>query len=701
MRLLLFALLLLASVARAAVPDFAEVRAGYRSSYAEMLDRNGHFLHARRLDASINRLDWVALEDVSPALREAVVFAEDRDFAAHRGIDWGATARAFLQFLKGDKSRGASTITMQLAGLLEPGLGWRRGGRSVGQKWRQMQAARALEARWSKAEILEAWLNLLVFRGDLQGVGAASRALFGKSPAGLGRTESLLLAALLPAPSASPARVVRRACTLIQAGFINADCQSVRDLALATLDRRLAPYPENPALDSLAVQLLRTPGEKRRTTLDAALQSQAIEALTTQLAQLRERNVNAGAVLVLDNETGAVRAYVANAGLVPSARFVDGIQALRQAGSTLKPLLYAQAFDQRLLTAASVLEDAPLSLATPSGLYSPQNYDKDFKGPVSARMALASSLNVPAVRVLNLVGVEAFWLGLRRLGFTSLTEAPEFYGYSLALGSADVSLEMLANAYRTLGNGGRFSALHFTDAPPAPAAAVISEGAAFIVTDILADRGARALTFGLDNPLALPFPAAVKTGTSKDMRDNWCIGFSSRHTVAVWVGNLDGAPMREVSGTAGAAPVWASVMQVAEGDRFRFGEDAPVPAELRRQQVVFAGLAESPRGEWFLSGTEMATVTYVPGNANRIVYPVNETVVALDPDIPGRNQRLRFRAETLRRQLDWWLDGRRLGPALDHDWAPVAGFHRLELRDATGQALDAVVFTVRGRALPR
>lgn len=668
----------------------------YRSSYAELLDRDGRLLHARRLDLRANRLGWVALRDVSPALLEAVVFAEDRDFHRHHGVDWGATARAGLNLLRGDRSRGASTITMQLAGLLDPGLSWRRGGRSLGRKWRQLRAAQRLEQEWSKAQILEAWLNLVSFRGDLQGVGAASAALFGKAPAGLNRKEALLLAALLPAPGAEPARVAQRACVLVRAGYGEVDCQSLRDLAFVALGRRLAPFPERPALEALAARLLTQPGQRLRTTLDASVQDEAESALATQLAELRERHVDAGALLVLDNASGDVLAYVANAGLVDDSRFVDGVQALRQAGSTLKPFLYGSAFDRRYLTAASVLEDQPLSLPTPTGLYTPQNYDNAFKGPVSARTALAGSLNIPAVRVLALVGIEEGWSRLRAFGLDSLTEEPGFYGYALALGGADVSLWSLANAYRALANGGiHAQARVLPEVVPASSRAM-GEGASFLVADILADRGARAVTFGLENPLATPFWSAVKTGTSKDMRDNWCVGFSRRHTVAVWVGNLDGAPMRDVSGISGAAPAWAALMRHLEGGRLRPGGDAPPPPPgLERQRVSFAGLAEPPREEWFLPGTALERIDYLSATAPRIAYPANETVVALDPDIPAARQRLRFRAESAEADATWWLDGRRLGPARALDWAPAPGRHRLELR-AGDRVLDAVMFTVRG-----
>lgn len=691
---------LLPLLTQAAAPSFTDIRAGYRSSYAELLDRDGRPLHGRRVDLTSNRWHWVPLSDISPAVAEAVVFAEDREFWQHKGVDWSATAVAAMKLVTGDRSRGASTITMQLAGLLDKELSWRSGGRSLAQKWNQMQAARDIERDWSKQEILEAYLNLVSYRGDLQGIAATSQALFGKLPAGLSRNEGLLLASLLPSPQATPARVATRACVLINAGYPEADCQQVRDLATTRLARRLSPYAESPALDALAASLLKTPARNVTTTLSAPLQKKAEDILRNQLLELKNQQVGAGAVLVLDNASGAVLAYVGNAGLIESARFVDAVRAPRQAGSTLKPFLYQLAFEQKYLTAASVLEDTPVSFPTPSGLYVPQNYEKEFKGPVSARVALAASLNVPAVRVLNLVGVENAWSRLRALGF-DMPEAPDFYGHALALGGADVSLWSLANAYRALARGGSMTPPSLLPGQAVEAVRVLEQEASFIAADVLSDRSARSLTFGLENPLATPFWTAVKTGTSKDMRDNWCIGFSTRYTVGVWVGNLDGQPMHDVSGVSGAAPVWAAVMRELEGGQVRPGGSAPpAPLSLVRQKVRFKGMAEPAREEWFVRGTEMDVVEYVPQALTRIIYPVSDTIIAIDPDIPWSRQQVRFRAETGVDGLSWWLNGLRLAPAGDHDWSPLPGTHRLELRDSAGRVHAAAGFVVRGRATP-
>src|SRR5450830_1223733 len=501
-----------------------QVQAAYRSSEAQLLDRTGQPLQSLRVDMQARRLPWVVLIDISPALQQAVLLAEDQRFMRHGGVDISALATAAWDNLFAAKPRGASTITMQLAGQLDADLKAQAGGRSLRQKWDQIRAAQAIEQTWSKAQIFEAYLNLVSFRGELQGVAAASYGLFGKAPSGLNQTDSIILASLVRAPNAPLAAVTRRACALARESRMDSSCQLIGQRVLTALQRNafyvdLAPAPQ------VARQLLKQPGLAVRSTLDGPLQRFALANLRQQLASLRERNVNDGAIIVLDNRSGEILAYVGNAG----GSHVDGVAALRQAGSTLKPFLYELAVERKQLTAASLMDDTAIDISTPSGMYIPQNYDKNFKGYVSVRTSLASSLNVPAVRTLVMTGMERFHERLRAVGLSSLTQPAEYYGYSLALGSAEVSLLELTNAYRTLANGGMYGEV--TLAPQAAAAVrssrrVLDARASFIISDILADRAARSITFGLKNELATTFWAAVKTGTSKDMRDNWCVGYT-------------------------------------------------------------------------------------------------------------------------------------------------------------------------------
>ncbi|HEY0061095.1 MAG TPA: penicillin-binding protein 1C [Telluria sp.] len=688
----LAALLTAACAQLVAAPTPAEVKAAYRSSESVLLDRNGVPLQSLRIDMAVRRLPWVALADISPAVGAAVIQAEDQRFATHDGVDLRAIGQAAWDRLLHGSTRGASTITMQLAGLLDEKLRRSARGRTLGQKWDQAKAARELEAGWSKQQIMEAYLNLAPFRGELEGIGAAARGLFGKSPSGLNQAESVILASLLRGPGAAQNVLARRACTLGAELHIPANCKDIEWEVAKALTRPaalavLAPAPQ------VAQRLLKGASQQVKSTIDAELQAFAQGALRQHLAALGERNVNDAALVAIDNTSGEILAYVANGG----DSDVDGVLALRQAGSTLKPFLYELAFERRLLTAASLLDDSPLDVSTVSGLYVPQNYDRQFRGSTSARTSLASSLNIPAVRTLLLTGQDRFYDRLHALGFDSLVQPAGFYGPSLALGSAEVSLLALANAYRTLANGGMHGTPTLTPRAPEPAKRVLDGGASFIVGDILSDRAARSITFGLKNELATTFWSAVKTGTSKDMRDNWCVGYTDRYTVAVWVGNFDGRPMWDVSGVTGAAPIWRDMVDHLHRQQ---PSRAPVaPAGVVRQQLVFAPEIEAPRAEWFMRGTETPVVTLVSvgERAPAILYPGESSVLAIDPDIPDQVERVVFRAQA-GKDLEWRLDGAALGLAAhDYPWRPVTGAHELALVDGAGKVRARTRFQVRGK----
>ena len=709
----LCALLLAAAAASAyALPGYREVRQEWRSSEAWLLDRNGRELQRLRLDDSARRYAWVSVDQVSPALKEALLASEDQRFYEHEGVDWKAAFKAAvgnLGNLGNANVRGASTLTMQLAGMLDPELKRDNAPRSFSQKVRQTRAALALEASWKKDEILEAYLNLVDFRGELQGVAAMSHGLFGKAPHGLNRREAALAAALIRGPNATPRRVAERACWLLTlqhsaGGRKPAAADTCDGLAVEvaqTLARAYAAFPQADAAPHVARKLLTRPGLRVTSTLDAGVQAAARGALRARLAELGGRQVEDGAVVVIDNASGFVLAYVGSSGDLSQAPQVDGAAALRQAGSTLKPFLYGLAIEQGRLTAASVLDDSPVELRTDGGLYIPRNYVKSYRGPVSLRASLAGSLNVPAVRTLTMVGPDRLVERLRAVGLATITESGDFYGFSLALGSADVTLAQLTNAYRALANGGLWSPLRFEARQPSvQPRRVMDLNASYIVADILADRTARAVAFGLANPLETPFWSAVKTGTSKDMRDNWTIGFSSHYTVGVWVGNASGGPMHDVSGVSGAAPVWRDVMLHLHR-RVKGGDPAP-PAGVVAQALRYEPAIEPARTEIFVAGSEQAVVRLAATRhvQARITAPVPGSIIALDPDIPARNQRLLFDAQAAG-DARFELNGKAHGSATrGAAWLPWPGRHTLKLVGAGGEVLDEASFEVRG-AIPK
>ena len=678
-------------------PEFAQVKSDYTPSDAYLLDRHGALIDSERLDFEVRRLEWLELADVSPALTAAIIDGEDREFWQHRGVNWTHVLGALRDEMVLHRRRGASTITMQVASLLQRRPRQGNAIQLLSRKLAQARLAVSLERHWTKPQILEAYLNLLTYRGELQGVAAAADRLAGKAASSLSLPESLVMAALLPSPDVDPSRVVARSCARAALRQVRTDCATIRRTAATLLDAAHA-VPRDGLAPQLAHSMLKSAGQHVRTTLDAGLQRKARDTLRNHLADLAPRNVRDGAVIIVDNPTGEVLAYVASAGPTSHAEHVDGVRARRQAGSTLKPFLYELALEKQYLTAASLLEDSPLNLDTATGVYIPQDYDHEFKGLVSVRTALAGSLNVPAVRALVLVGVEPFRGRLHELGYAGIIEGGEYYGYSLALGSAEVTLWEQAQAYRTLARGGVFSPLTLvlSETPPVGRIA-LPQDASYIVADIMSDRASRAITFGLDNHLNTAFWSAVKTGTSKDMRDNWCVGFSRRFTVAVWVGNFEGDAMHDVSGVTGAAPIWHDLITAAQKN---LEADAPTPPpHVSVANIRFSPAVEPPRRELFLNEvpSQIITVASAQGQVARVESPANGMIIAIDPDVPPAHQRVPIIVRGARENMILKLNDALLGPAKKSMlWTPHPGSYRLTLEDDHGRAIDRVLFTVRG-----
>jgi penicillin-binding protein 1C len=664
----------------------------------------------------------VPLARVSPRFLAAIVAAEDARFAQHDGIDPVALARAAWQLARTRTIvSGGSTITMQLARLRfdlpRTPLG----------KLEELVLALRIEAGTRKPTILEGYVNRLPMGGDLVGVEAGARTYFGTPAADLDLGHAAFLAALPNDPVrldpyAHPAALEQRRRWVL-ARMVATGAASAADTADAAAER-IVVLPRGGGIAAAPHLLFRLagsvpPGATRvRTTLDRDLQAFAENATQQIVGDLNERNVRDGAAIVIDNRDGAILAYVGSADYFARAGAGknDGVVALRQPGSTLKPFLYELAFERRIVRPTSILADVPTTYAIP-GLrsYSPGDYSQRFAGPVRARIALADSLNVPAVRVLSEVGVPSFLDRLRALGFRHLTSDADHYGLGLALGDGEVTLEELAGAYATIANGGRLVHLHaLADAAGAPAATVGAGSEWSLVTDMLADAHARARAFGVASLLRTSFPSAVKTGTSSDFRDTWTVGFTRDYTVATWVGNFDGAPMQRVSGVTGAAPLWNRIIRhLAERDQPP--AFAPPRGYVRRPMCAVSGVrptrdCASVVGEW-LDARDLVAWNTPPrpldrtfdgwlanqparrGEALRIVEPHDGDVFVAEP-----GARIAVVARGAARPA-WDLNGKPL-PANNVRWTLPLTRGRWTLRARDGTHADAVTFTV-GDRLPR
>jgi penicillin-binding protein 1C len=692
----------------------------------EFTDRNGLLLGSI-VGRGERRTIEVPFERIAPAFAQAVVAVEDRRFFSHGAVDPIAALRAvvrapFERRLPG----GASTLSMQLARLLEPVPPTLFG------KVREVVVAMRLENGLSKRAILEAYCNRAPMGSNIYGVEAASLTYFGVDAAQLDVAQAALLAALPNDPVRLdpyhhwPALKARQRYVLARmqaAGVLDALTAARAADEQIQLRPQAAGIVAAPHFLFHLIPRIASERARVRTTIDRPLQTFVEVQVRDVVRALGENGVHHAAAVVLDNRTGEVLAYVGSPNYFADDDLGrnDGVQALRQPGSALKPFLYELALERRDIRPDTILADVPTTYAIPDGrIYRPVDYANRFLGPVRVRVALADSLNVPAVRVLERVGVEPFRQRLLSLGFAHLTRSADFYGLGLVLGGGEVSLAELAGAYATAARGGVPLSLVETldDGAPRPlAASTLPRDPAWpLVTDMLADAHARAASFGVDSILTLPFPAAVKTGTSSDFRDTWTAGYTRDYTVAVWVGNFDGSPMRGISGVTGAGPIWSRIMLhlYARGDPPAFAPPVgyvrrpicadtgarPLPTcrtivtelldrdDLRRWSTRRVASVRGPEyDEWLLHQPARDALE------TRILFPHDGDVFVYDP-AGGGAQRLTFevagpRAPSLRLALN----GRVLNPTgRDYLWSIRPGSYQLAAHSSRGDS--SVRFTV-------
>jgi len=525
----------------------------------------------------------VRLSAVSPILPRLILAAEDKRFYHHPGVDPLALFRAAAANLRaGRVVSGGSTLTMQLARLADPKP------RTLAAKIKEALAALALERSLSKEALLERYCNMAPYGGNIVGVGAASMFYCGKTPDRLSLAEAALLTVLPRAPLAlDPTKHPEKA-------------KAARDRLLAAMARR------GVITEAAAAQARRVPVPQRLyrppffapqfcdlareaagavprvdTTLDPETQKAATDILRGRKAWLAGQGIGAVAAVVLDPASHDVLAMVGSTDFFGDTRFgqINGATIRRSPGSSLKPFLYAYAMDQGLVFPQSQLLDIP----TAFGNYSPKNYDGHFRGRVTTEQALVTSLNVPAVRLLNTVGTSPFLELLRRGGLATLDQPAAHYGLSLVLGGGEVTLLDLANLYADLASGGEHRPPRLLrDAPPVPAIRLFSPEACALVTEMLTKLERPDLPTSWERALAVP-AVAWKTGTSYGHRDAWAVGYSAGRVIGVWVGNMDGTPVSGISGAVYAGPILFELFRALEPHGSRLA--APPGLNIREIEV--------------------------------------------------------------------------------------------------------------------
>lgn len=551
----------------------------YNNTGVVLLDKDGEAFYSF---GTADRGDRLSLDQISDFTEKALISSEDKNFYEHGGFSLVSILGAlFANVSSGDfTAYGGSTLTQQLAKntvLYDD--------QTIIRKYQELAIAIAIEQQYTKDEILDLYLNSVYYGEGAFGIEAAAKTYFNKSASDLDLAESAMLIGILPAPSAySPisgsiefakerqATVLSRMVDNGEITQAEADAAKAQVLAYAEPESisGAAPHFAEMVLNQLYAEYgeetVNRSGYKVTTTLDRSLQAAANDAVDARIGFIQSNGGSNASVVAVDPKSGQILALVGSADYA-NTEFgkVNMATTPRQPGSSVKPLYFAEAMQQRLISPATIYQDEP----TDFGGYTPQNADRNFRGDISVRNALAQSLNIPAVKVMQELGVEDGLAALKRLGISTLSNETE-YGLSLALGTGESRLTEMTNAFAALGNAGqqydlrmiaqiedKFGDTVFRERASAPRQ-VMGEEASFLISDILNDESARAPIFGSSLNTG-GYDVAVKTGTTENARDAWTIGYSTQLAVGVWVGNNDNTPMRN-GGASMAGPIWQRVL---------------------------------------------------------------------------------------------------------------------------------------------
>ncbi len=654
----------------------------------DITDRNGILLR-RVLSKDYRTGIWKDLREISPHMIKATIIREDKRFLLHNGVDFLALIRAIYNNLKYHRlTSGGSTITMQVAKIV---LNHRK--RTLINKIIEILYAIKLEIYLEKTKILEIYLNRAPYGYQTYGVEAASQFYFHKPASDLSLSESCILSVIPKSPYfLNPFKNLERLKS--QRDFILSKLYAHKyidsmeyNCALAEpvkINKQTIIFKAPHFVDFILQKDTEIKYSQITSTVSLSLQENIEKFLFTSIKTLSKYNVNQCAVVVMDTKTGEILAMVGSKDYFEEKEGqVNGCLALRQPGSSLKPFLYILALSNGI-PMSYLMNDTVTEFRLSDGtVFAPRNFGEKYHRYVRAREALASSFNVPAVHLLDILGVENFYNFLQRLHFSGLYKQPNFYGLSLSLGASEVKLLELTNAYRAIANKGVWTGYKFIkDDRKKIGERVFAEEVAYIITDVLSDNSSRIKAFGDDSPLNLPFPCAVKTGTTKNFKDNWCVGFTEKYTVGVWVGNFDGSPMNGVSGISGAAPLFRDIM--IELHRNEYPKEFEKPNSIIQLKVCArTGLIASKEcpilEEIFIYGTEpkdtchyctdkrdenivFQTNPKIKNKVLTIMHPRDGDIFKLDPHISYKNQAipLKVSGDTNIRKIILRLNGKLL-----------------------------------------
>ena len=643
---------------------------------AEVLDRNGELLRAYAARDGRWRMA-VGLREIDPHFIDMLLAYEDKRFRDHVGIDALAVLRAAGQFLaNGRIVSGGSTITMQLARLIEP-----RDSRSVAAKVKQMFRAWQIERRLSKDEILLLYLTLAPYGGNIEGVRAAALAWFGREPRRLSLGDAALLVALPQSPEARrPDRhpAVARAARdrvlarMVDAGLID-EAEAARAAAVGAMPRGRREMPALAAHAADAARLADPAAASLTLTIDAGIQRR-LETVAREAAQIIDGKVSV-AMVMADARTGNILAEVGSADFFDAGRkgWIDLTRAVRSPGSTLKPFIYGLAFEEGLIAQRTLIADRPVNFAG----YRPRNFDMEYKGDVSVREALQLSLNVPAISLLDTLGPMRLAARFRVAGVTPDLPAGEKPGLAIGLGGVGLTLRDLVQLYTALANGGVVAPLRHSQSAMAPPIRMLDPAANWQIVDILSGvappRGAAGLGI------------AYKTGTSYGYRDAWSIGFDGRHVLGVWVGRPDGGPVPGISGFDTAAPILFDAF--SRSGVAVVAHPPPPPGAVRLDR---GDLPVTLRR--FTAPDSVPSVPGVTETPPEIVFPPDGARIEL---AAGAEAQLVLKLQGGRAPFRWLANGRPLaGPARRRvvSWRPDgSGSSTLTVVDAAGRAASVDV----------